>query len=322
MLSVALAYRVGESTAHMIVKETCTILVQVLIPIYMKPPTEVEWKEICSDFLRLWNLPNCVGAIDGKHITIQAPPNSGSMYFNYKKTFSLVLMAVCDARYRFMLFDVGAYGSDSDGGILSRSAFGKAIYEATLNLPRGTARLPGSDQETPCYFVGDEAFQMSTNVMRPYPGRFLNDQKRIFNYRLSRARRTIENTFGILAARWRIFRRPIHAGPDVVDKFVLAAMCLHNFLKTKNDGQVSQQQKYCPPQFIDRETSEGNIIEGEWRQQSQSDHIRPIGNCGAYRAMRDAYTMRDTLSSYFMTPAGEILWQYEYIHQGLHRDVI
>lgn len=199
MLSVALAYRVGESTAHNIVKETCSIITNVLMPIYMKPPTEEKWKEICADFLALWNLPNCVGAIDGKHITIQAPPNSGSAYFNYKKTFSIVLMAVCDARYRFMLFDVGAYGSD--GGILSRSTFGKALYEGTLNLPKGTARLPGSDKETPCYFVGDEAFQMSINLMRPYPGRTLNDQKKVFNYRMSRARRTIENIFGILAAR-------------------------------------------------------------------------------------------------------------------------
>lgn len=212
MLSVALAYRVGESTAHMIVKETCTVLANILMPIYMKPPTKVKWEKICADFLTLWNLPNCVGAIDGKHIRIQAPPNSGSMYFNYKKTFRVVLMAVCDARYRFTLFEVDAYGSDSDGGILSRSVLGKALYEDTLNLPKGTARLPGSDKETSCYFVADGAFHMSTNVMRPYPGRFLDEQKRIFNYRLSRARRTIENTFGILSARWRIFQRSIHAG--------------------------------------------------------------------------------------------------------------
>lgn len=319
MLSVALAYRVGESTAHMIVKETCSIIANVLMPICMKPPTEEKWNEICSDFLALWNLPNCIGAIDGKHIIIQAPPNSGSVYFNYKKTFSIVLMAACDARYQFTLFDVGAYGSDSDGGILSRSAFGKALYGGTLNLPRGTAYLPGSDKETPCYFVGDEAFQMSVNLMRPYPGRALNDQKRIFNYRLSRARRTIENTFGILAARWRILRRPISAGPEVVDKFVLAAMCLHNFLKAKNDKTAPQQQRYCPPQFVDREV-EGEVIEGEWREPSGDDHLRPIGKCGAHRSTREAYSIRDTLSSYFMTAAGEVPWQYEYIHQGLHRD--
>lgn len=157
MLSVALAYRIGQSTAHMIVKETCSVIAKVLMPICMKCPTEDKWKEICVDFSTLWNSPNCIGAINGKYILIQAPPNSGSIYFNYKKTFSIVLMATCDAKYKFTLFDVRAYGSDSDGGILSRSAFGKALNENTLNLPRGTARLPGSDKETPYYFVGDEA---------------------------------------------------------------------------------------------------------------------------------------------------------------------
>lgn len=272
MLSVALAYRVGESTAHMIVKETCSIIADVLMPIYMKHPTEEEWRKISSDFLELWNLPNCVGAIDGKHIIIQAFPNSGSKYFNCKKTFSLVLMAACDARYKFTLFDVGAYGSERDGGILSRSDFDQFLYAGMLNIPGGTARLPGSDKEVSYYFVGNEAFQMSTHVMRPYPGRSLNEQKRIFNYRLSRARRTIENTFGIFAARWRIFRRAIYASPDVVDRLMLAAMCLHNFLKTKNDEKAPLQQRYCHPQFADRETEgdliEGYLIEGEWRQQS------------------------------------------------------
>lgn len=211
MLSVALAYRVGESTARAIVKETCSKLAEVLMPMYLKPPTKEQWSEISSDYLSMWNLPNCVGAIDGKHIMIQAPPNSGSMYFNYKKHFSIVLMAACDARYKFTLFDVGACGADSDGGILTRSDFGQALYSGTLDLPNGTSRLPGSERATPCYFVGDEAFQMTTNVMRPYPGKSLDERKKIFNYRLSRARRTIENTFGILVARWRIFRRPIYA---------------------------------------------------------------------------------------------------------------
>ncbi|XP_011050048.1 PREDICTED: uncharacterized protein LOC105143422 isoform X1 [Acromyrmex echinatior] len=127
--AITLSLQSRRSTAHMIVKETCSVIAKVLMLIYLKPPTEVEWKEICTDFLNLWNLPNCVEAIDGKHIMIQALPNSGSMYFNYKKTLSLVLMAACNARYRFMLFDVDAYGSDSEGGILSRSTFGKALYK-------------------------------------------------------------------------------------------------------------------------------------------------------------------------------------------------
>lgn len=133
----------------------------MLVPIYLQPPTREKWIDICNGYLKDWNFPNCVGAVDGKHFCIQAPPNSGSMYYNYKKTFSIVLMAACDHNYKFTLVDVGSYGSNNDAGIFSRSEFGKALLNETLNLPRGVAKLPESEIETPCFLVGDEAFQLT-----------------------------------------------------------------------------------------------------------------------------------------------------------------
>jgi len=70
--------------------------------------------------------------------------------------------------------------------------------------------------------------------MRPYSDRYLSNDKSIFNYRLSRARRIIENTFSILVSRWRIFRHPICAYPSTVDRYVMACINLHNFLMTEN----------------------------------------------------------------------------------------
>lgn len=116
------------------------------------------------------NIPHCVGAVDGKHVVIKKPGKSGSSYFNY--TFSVVLLAVIDADYKFVTIDVGATRS-SDGSLFSNSTLGKKMAERSLLLPEQTL-LPTIADPVPYVFVGDEAFPLSENLMIPYPRRYCN----------------------------------------------------------------------------------------------------------------------------------------------------
>lgn len=115
--------------------------------------------------------------------------------------------------------DVGAYGSNSDGGIFANSNLGKSLDAGTLHVPP-PAPLPDAPElgSLPYTVVADDAFPLKTYVMKPYPGRHLSEERLIFNFRLSSARRMVENAFGILTQRWRVYQRRMQLAPDTVDK--------------------------------------------------------------------------------------------------------
>lgn len=176
-------------------------------------------------------------------------------------------MAVVDARYRFLLVDIGRPGSESDGGILSRSEIGLSLEKGTLGFPPSKS-LPGTSKEMPFVIVGDEAFPLKTYLMKPYPkvdiNKDQNDEgkgealkKRVFNYRLSRARRVSENAFGILSNRWRIFRRTFKASEKNTVAYIGACVALHNFLLS----EVHSRSIYCLPALLERENDK-HLAEG------------------------------------------------------------
>jgi len=134
----------------------------------MPTPTVDNLKNIADEFYEKWNFPNCVGSIDGKHIRLRCPKNSGSMFYNYKQYFSIVLMAVVDTKYRFIMINVGGYGKDSDGGILCNTNFHQCLESGTLKLPI-ERKLGNSGISAPYVFVGDEAFPLRNYLIRPFP---------------------------------------------------------------------------------------------------------------------------------------------------------
>lgn len=108
------------------------------------PQTESEWTAIEMAFAERWNFPNCLAAMDGKHFLIKSPRYSGSYYFHYKHTFSLVLLALADAGYKFLFVDIGANGRVYDGGVFKNSLLLKAMDANALNFPPSKALVDGS----------------------------------------------------------------------------------------------------------------------------------------------------------------------------------
>ena len=131
---------------------------------------------IAQEFLEKWNFNKCIGAIDGKHVLIRPPPNTGSYYFNYKHTFSIVLLAIIDADYRFIYTDVGCNGRISDGGVFKNCSLYRALEEKHLNIPK-EAQLPGTDQTFPFVIVADDAFPLKDYILKPYSRNDLTPEK-------------------------------------------------------------------------------------------------------------------------------------------------
>ena len=262
--------------------------------------------------LELWNMPHVIVAIDGKHVAMECPKNTGSIYHNYKGFFSQVLLAVCDAKCKFTFIDVGQYGSKNDSAVLKNSELGKRFESHSLNIPSEETVdeqyfTDGESFVFPYYMVGNDIFQLKDYLMRPYPGTKsgkLPIDQAVFNYRLSSARLVIENCFGVLVSRWRVFRKPIRAETENVTGYILPGIVLHNYL------QQTENTTYCPRGFVDSEAN-GEFLPGEWRSIVRDDAgcFMPFGRYQGSRYENNAIKMRDHLKDYVNSEEGSLSWQ-------------
>ncbi|XP_030747047.1 protein ALP1-like [Sitophilus oryzae] len=291
--SLQYLYRVPKCTISQFLPYVFDAIYEVLKEYVMIPKTENDWKKIINGFETCWNFPQCIGAIDGKHVLIQCPPNSGSQYFNYKRTFSIVLLALVDHNYNFIFIDIGSYGSISDGSIFAKSSLHQALERNILNQPDGSVIL------------GDEAFPLKPYLMKPYPRRNqLSIAQKVFNYRQCRARRVVENAFGIMSSRFRIFRSPILLAPTTVVKLIKATCALHNWIrKVGNEVTVTAD-------IEDHVT--GRIIPGNWRNVPRQNGLADVRAALQRNYLPEARQKREDLTNYFTGP-GALDWQYKMI---------
>ncbi|XP_057296136.1 putative nuclease HARBI1 [Hydractinia symbiolongicarpus] len=169
--SLSLSYRIGRNTVSTIVTETCEALFTCLQAEYSRAPSIIEeWQRISTQ-LGISHFPHVIGAINGKHIRIECPKNSGTLYYKYKGFYSIVLLAVCDANYCFTLFNVGAYGSNNDSGVLANSEMGNRFSDKNFHLPEDQDLCGCRPYKPLPYFqVADDFFPLKSWLMRRYPG--------------------------------------------------------------------------------------------------------------------------------------------------------
>ena len=146
------------------------------------------------------------------------------------------------------------------------------------------------------------AFAMKPYLMKPYPFRGQDVPNRVFNYRLSRARRIVENVFGIIANRFRVLTKPIELGPEKATCIVSAVCALHNFL-------MSRSRLYAPAGSFDTDQQAG-----EWRTVGMPQcNLVELQHGAAHNFSNNAKNVRDEFTEYFVSRHGEVHWQYKNI---------
>lgn len=270
------------------------------------PETENEWLAVAKEFEENWNFPHAIGAMDGKHVCLQAPLNSGTEFYNYKHFSSIVLLVLVDANYNFMYVNVGCQGRISDGGVFKNTSLYRNLENKSLNLPKPEILQTPYNMKVPYMILCDKAFALSEYTMKPFSG---NPERgsieRIFNYRLSRARRVVENAFGILSSVFRVLRKPMLLEPEKATKVVLATIYLHNFLRKSKISNI-----YAKTNALDSEQQE-ELIPGAWRQdQNELTSFLPL-NCLPRRSPLTSTNIRLHLAEHFVNNA-PLEWQNNY----------
>ena len=172
----------------------------------------------------------------------------------------------------------------------------QGIQDETIKLPPPEP-LPNDTDDTPFFFIGDDVFPLRQHMLKPFSARYLETEL-VFNYRLSRARRVVENLFGILASRFRCLLHTIEVAPEKVISITKACLTLHNLFRDRYGvNNVS----------VDEEDDNKEMIPGQWRTDAVMHEVN--AQLRAPRANAAGQALQTTLQHYFNSDAGSVPWQ-------------
>jgi hypothetical protein len=208
-------YGIHESTASIIVREFCIAIDKHLKPLVIEKQSAATLRRMAAEFEALKGIPYVIGAVDGSHIPIIAPPIDPTSYYCRKGYYSVLLQGIVDSKCRFWDYDFGWVGRCHDWTLFQNSDIGKRIMRGEL---------------LPYKLIGDAAYPMRPWFYSPFKGEKegLPRAKCHWNFIQSSTRMAVERAFGILKGRWRIILKRVDMPLRHVPNLVTACICLHN----------------------------------------------------------------------------------------------
>lgn len=196
-------------------------------------------------------MPHVIGATNDKHLRIRNPDLGGPYYFNYLNFFFPWRYLQLLMHHTSSSTSTSVLLGQSDGGAFAQTRLAEMLRNQDASLPLAEALPNASEGPTVDYYLtGDDAFPLHNYLMKPYPLRGLSKEERIYNYRLSRARRTAENAFGIMTSRFRVFHTSICLNPTNIEAVMLASCVLHNILRGQNPPGRRQMWRTPSPMTL------------------------------------------------------------------------
>ncbi len=267
-------FGISASFVCLCVRVVCHAITKRLAK-FINFPKGNQLLEVIEGYEKTWGFPMCAGAIDGTHIPILAPSESHAQYVNRKGYHSILMQAVVDCNYLYRDVVIEWPGSVHDARVFSNSAIFKKGNEGKLFPNELTKEING--EEIPPFIVADPAYPLLTWVLKGYPNDNAPRRERVFNYRLSRARVTVENTFGRWKGRFIRFSKRVDMEVSSLVNVTYASCILHNVCELQKNDYLA---------FWDRENE---VIQEVVADEIDQDNVLP----------HDAHDIRDALTNYF-----------------------